>query len=106
MHDIRPQVPARSDREPPDDRLSRRRALQTLAGCATLAGLAPSLLGGAPVYAQSKVSQKTATYQDHPNDGKNCATCNYFRPPQSCQLVDGTISPNGWCKFYLKKPQQ
>ncbi len=25
-------------------------------------------------------------------------------PPKACQLVDGDISPNGWCSFWAKKP--
>lgn len=54
--------------------------------------------------AQGKTNQKTAKYQDHPNKGQSCAQCNFFRPPKSCQLVEGDISPNGWCSFWAKKP--
>jgi hypothetical protein len=63
------------------------------------------LLGaGQAADAQSKTDKKTAKYQDHPNKDQRCALCNYFRPPKSCQLVDGDISPNGWCSFFAKKP--
>jgi hypothetical protein len=54
--------------------------------------------------AQTKVDKQTAKYQDHPKDGQQCAACRFFRPPKSCQLVDGDISPNGWCSFFAKKP--
>lgn len=53
--------------------------------------------------AQSKTDKKTAKYQDHPNNGQSCSQCNYFRPPKSCQLVAGDVSPSGWCSFFLKK---
>ena len=54
--------------------------------------------------AQTKVKQAVAKYQDHPNNGQSCTQCNFFRPPKSCQLVEGDISPNGWCSFWAKKP--
>ena len=104
MDEPRTQVPIYPDRKLLEGRLSRRHLFQTLAGGVTVAGMASLLFRGETARAQSKVSQAVAKYQDHPNDGKNCATCNYFRPPQSCQLVEGTISANGWCRFYLKKP--
>jgi hypothetical protein len=53
--------------------------------------------------AQTKTDKKTAKYQDHPNNGQSCSQCNYFRPPKSCQLVEGDISPSGWCSFFAKK---
>jgi len=53
--------------------------------------------------AQSKTDKKTAKYQDKPNNGQSCSQCNFFRPPKSCQLVDGDISPTGWCSFFAKK---
>jgi len=52
--------------------------------------------------AQSKTDKKTAKYQDHPNKGQSCSQCNFYRPPKSCQLVDGDISPGGWCSFCAK----
>lgn len=76
----------------------------TLAGSMAIIGAALSLGTGDVAEAQSKTDQKTAKYQDHPNNGNSCSICNYFRPPHSCQLVDGTISPTGWCSFFAKKP--
>ena len=54
-------------------------------------------------HAQSKTDKKTAKYQDHPNNGQSCSQCNYFHPPKTCQLVEGDVSPTGWCSFFLKK---
>jgi hypothetical protein len=46
------------------------------------------------------LSQKDAEYQDRPKSGLICAACSLFRPPRSCEVVAGDISPNGWCKFF------
>jgi hypothetical protein len=50
--------------------------------------------------AQEKMSQAEAEYQDQPKSGLACAACTLFRPPRSCEVVQGDISPNGWCKFF------
>ncbi|HUO94031.1 MAG TPA: high-potential iron-sulfur protein [Rhizomicrobium sp.] len=65
-------------------------------------------LAGAAVLAstdaEAKMAQKAAGYQETPaKDGSDCANCALFKAPSSCTLVDGTISPNGWCRFYAKK---
>jgi hypothetical protein len=52
------------------------------------------------VTAQQKMSPAEAEYQDRPRNSLICAACTLFRPPQSCQVVAGDISPNGWCKFF------
>lgn len=53
--------------------------------------------------AEAKMSQASAGYQDKPKIGQTCSTCALFKAPSSCTLVDGTISPDGWCRFYNKK---
>ena len=50
--------------------------------------------------AQQKMSRTDAEYQEQPKNGLNCAACSLFRPPRSCEVVAGDISPNGWCKFF------
>jgi len=50
--------------------------------------------------AQQKMSQAEAEYQDRPRNGLICAACTLFRQPRSCEIVQGDISPNGWCKFF------
>jgi hypothetical protein len=47
-----------------------------------------------------KVSRAEAAYQDKPNGGMTCEACTFFRKPKSCQVVDGDISPDGWCKLF------
>lgn len=42
-------------------------------------------------------------YQSSPKDAHQCDGCMLFQAPNSCQVVDGTISPTGWCKLWAKK---
>jgi len=49
------------------------------------------------------IDQKTADYVSHPVLGNKCSGCIRFVPPSSCQVVKGTISPHGHCKFYAPK---
>jgi High potential iron-sulfur protein len=71
--------------------------------------LLPALaaLGTAAANADAaKSSQASMQYQSTPKDGKHCSGCNFFIPGESatangtCKIVDGTISPTGWCIAY------
>jgi hypothetical protein len=53
--------------------------------------------------AMAKMSEASVAYQDTPKWDRNCAGCGLFQPPSSCKTVDGVISPNGWCKIWVKK---
>ncbi|MDE2183560.1 MAG: high-potential iron-sulfur protein [Alphaproteobacteria bacterium] len=61
------------------------------------------------VPAQAKVSQRASMYQDKPHAGLTCAKCARFVPGKgetdagSCLVVDGSISPQGWCAMYVPK---
>jgi hypothetical protein len=68
---------------------------------ATLGGLAVLISTGVP--AEAKMTQQAAKYQPTPKNGQSCATCALFNAPASCNLIDGEISPTGWCNFYAKK---
>lgn len=72
-----------------------------LAGVAA-AGSAP-ILAASVTPAMAKIAQSAVAYQNSPNGDRSCANCNIFQPPSSCKTVDGTISPNGWCKIWVKK---
>lgn len=62
--------------------------------------LVPSL----PVPAGSKAAKQDFSYQEKPRQGKSCSSCRMFIPAASgnphCALVDGDISPTGWCMAY------
>lgn len=57
----------------------------------------------------SKVSQASMHYQTTPNGSMHCSGCKFFIPAQdpksdgTCQVVDGSISPNGYCIAYTSK---
>lgn len=82
--------------------LSRRVLFQRVAtyaaGAATLYGLRLDR-----AVAQAKVPQKTVAYQDKPKGTDRCDGCTNFQPPNACKLVEGEISPQGWCSLFTKK---
>ena len=52
-------------------------------------------------FAQSgKMSKAQAEYQDTPKGIAMCATCTLFVAPHSSKVVDGEVSPDGWCRVY------
>ena len=62
-----------------------------------------ALLGSAPYANAAKMAPSFAAYQDLPKDSHQCSNCSLFQAPNSCTVVDGTISPSGWCKLWAKK---
>jgi hypothetical protein len=80
--------------------ISRRQVLTVVAGAA---GAATALIG-VSTPAHAKAAQKAVKYQDTPKGEQRCDNCALFEPPSSCKTVDGTISPEGWCMVYAKKP--
>jgi hypothetical protein len=68
------------------------------AGAAIIQGLGSRLAD-----AQAKVAQNTVAYQDKPKDAQRCDGCSSFQPPNACKMVEGTISPQGWCSLFTKK---
>ena len=83
---------------------SRRNVLQCAtviaAGSAAIAMSATALAADAGT---AKLSQQAAAYQTSPKNGQRCTDCALFIAPASCKLVDGAISPAGWCKLFAKK---
>jgi hypothetical protein len=53
--------------------------------------------------AQTKVAQTAVQYQESPKDGNHCSICAQFVAPNACNLVAGTINPNGWCVLFAPK---
>ncbi len=79
--------------------LSRRTIVTQSVACA--AGVAA--LVGFVTEAVAKMSQASVQYQDTPKGDQQCSNCSLFQEPNACTLVDGEISPAGWCKFWVKK---
>ena len=77
---------------------SRRVLVQTGLGAIAAAAITPALA------APPKLAQNVVMYQDHPKGDQKCSICAHFLPPNSCQIVEGDISPNGWCGVFTPKP--
>ena len=77
--------------------MTRRTALRLCAATAVV-----GLTGRAA--AQQKLAQNIVQYQDKPKDGHQCSQCLQFVAPDSCKVVDGKISPQGWCVAFVAKP--
>ena len=77
--------------------LSRRTVLIAATGAAPLLALMSS-------EAQAKLAPAAVKYQTTPKDDHQCDGCVQFVAPNSCKLVDGEISPTGWCSLWVKKP--
>lgn len=78
-------------------------------GVVVLPALAALVAGTATPARAAKGSQAQYKYQTKPKDGKKCSGCTFFIPGKSatangsCKIVEGTISPNGWCIAYSAK---
>jgi len=54
-------------------------------------------------HAGTKTSKEQVQYQDQPKGEQKCANCMHFIAPNSCKLVEGEISPEGWCTLWAQK---
>jgi hypothetical protein len=64
---------------------------------------APSADAAAPA-ATAKVSQASVQYQTQPKGAQHCGNCvNFIAESNTCKLVDGQISPDGWCTLWAQK---
>ena len=81
--------------------VSRRHFLATSAVTITGAGMV-SLGGVDRALGQAKKSKEEANYQEKPNGQQQCSKCKHFMAGK-CEIVEGDISANGWCKFFEAK---
>jgi hypothetical protein len=84
--------------------ISRRRVLTVAAGAAGAITAVSAIVGASTPAQAAKAPQKAVKYQDTPKGEARCDNCALFEAPSSCKSVDGTISPEGWCMVYAKKP--
>jgi anaerobic selenocysteine-containing dehydrogenase len=50
-----------------------------------------------------KFTQQKAKYQPVPKNGQRCQNCALWQSPNNCQVVEGPVSPAGWCLLYQAK---
>lgn len=79
--------------------LSRRSLLRQAGGAAGVVSMLGTEIRTA---AAGKMSQAAVSYQNSPNGDHRCGTCKQFVAPNACRIVDGTVSPHGWCRIWLK----
>ena len=59
--------------------------------------------------AAAKMTQAGAMYQPKPHGNQKCSVCARFTPGPTptadgtCAVVDGKISPDGWCVMFTPK---
>jgi len=79
-----------------------------VANAVVLPALAALLLAETTA-AEAKGSKAQFKYQSTPNAGHKCSQCTFYVAGSSstasgtCKIVDGSISPNGWCTAWSKK---
>jgi hypothetical protein len=81
------------------NKVSRRLVLR---GAVAAAGAVPVLLSGIGT-AYAKVPKQSVSYRETPNSGNACSACGNFVAPSACTLVEGSISPDGWCGLFKAK---
>jgi hypothetical protein len=68
--------------------------------CSALSGAFAMLASCGTARASDKMTREQAQYQDQPKGINMCSTCTLFEPPKSCKVVEGDVSPDGWCKAF------
>lgn len=54
--------------------------------------------------ASDKLAKTVVQYQSQPKGAQQCALCQHFvAESNTCRLVEGPISPTGWCVLWVKK---
>jgi len=50
------------------------------------------------------LSKEEAQYQDKPKGEQHCDNCMHFIGPNACAVVEGSISPSGWYRLWVRTP--
>lgn len=54
---------------------------------------------------EHKIAKYKVAYQDEPKKGRMCAKCvNFIAETEACKIVEGSVSPLGWCKLWAVQP--
>lgn len=90
-----------NEEKPGNSSVSRRDFLNIAAigACAVAAASVATSSSAAP----KKFTQQQAKYQPIPKNGQRCQSCALWQAPTSCQVVEGQVSPAGWCMLYQAK---
>jgi hypothetical protein len=78
-------------------------------GCSLLVPIAlfstSAISASSTAQTETKKTPKTnVQYQAKPKGEQKCGGClNFIAESKTCKLVDGPISPDGWCVLWAKK---
>jgi len=50
-----------------------------------------------------KQTKAQALYQDFPHGRQRCEVCANFIAPNDCSVIQGPVSPRGWCRNFRPK---
>ena len=51
------------------------------------------------------MTKQQAQYQDQPKGDQQCSNCMHFvAESNTCKVVEGPVSPEGWCIVWAKQP--
>ena len=53
--------------------------------------------GGQGLAQAKKYTKERVGYRDEPYQGRTCAKCVLYAGHGECAIVEGEVSPNGWC---------
>ena len=73
----------------------RRRMLKGVLAAAVAAMTAQP--GGAAESKAKKYTKERVGYRDEPYLGRTCSKCMLYAGEGECAIVEGLVSPNGWC---------
>ncbi len=92
-----------------DKEISRRTLLKGAIGITGVALAGVALTSPLTAEAQVKATKAAMKYQDKPKGEQMCSNCSFFIAGKTstadgtCQVVEGSIGPQGWCTSYSKK---
>jgi hypothetical protein len=87
-----------------ENKASRRVVLQAGLALAVGAAGAATLAGNAK--AQQKIAQKLVQYiPQTKKPAQQCSNCVNWVAPNACKIVEGEISPTGWCVSWAPAPK-
>lgn len=52
------------------------------------------------------MTKAEAEYEAQSRHERYCDECSMFRPPGGCSLVEGRISPIGWCRYWESRARK
>jgi hypothetical protein len=86
--------------------LSRRALIGSASAVVALAavgGSPPPAAADETLPEQDRIKKADAKYQDQPKGQQRCEICLQFLPPATCKIVQGPVTPHGWCQFFAAR---